>query len=112
MSTSAETLTAVMRGRAERERHRLTYAYRLGWLVRALRMPDAWRETNADVIHDAAVACREERAAALGLTVAQADARHGTVLEVAAWVVHGEGMAVETIEDAAEMLDATIGSPL
>jgi hypothetical protein len=84
---SAEVLTVVMRERARRERHRLAYAYHLGWLVRALEMPQAWQETNAEAVRAVAVMCREERASATGESIVEADRRWGTVLERAANIV-------------------------
>ena len=89
MTSSAELLTSVARAQAERERHRLAYAYHLGWLIDAGRMPLAWQEEHHDEILEVAVMCRDERAAATGTSIAEADRLWGTVLERAADILRG-----------------------
>ncbi|MHB1323972.1 MAG: hypothetical protein ACYCXZ_06480 [Coriobacteriia bacterium] len=89
MNTSAELLIAVSSARAEKERHRLAYAYHLGWLVQAGRMSDAWLSEHHDEILEVAGLCRDERAAATGKSIAEADRLWGTVLERAADILRG-----------------------
>jgi hypothetical protein len=89
MTTSAELIDEVARVHVERERHRLAYAYHLGWLIEALRMPQAWRDGHHAEVLEAASRCRDERAAATGTSIAEADRRWGTVLERAADIAGG-----------------------
>lgn len=69
--------------RAASEMHRFAYVYYLNRLTDVFRGGEAVQSERHDEIHGIAALCRRERAAHLGVSEAEADRVHGTVIEMA-----------------------------
>lgn len=105
---SADLLTEATCRRVESERHRLAYAYHLTWLTHALRMPAAWQEAHHGEVLEAARLCRDERAAATGASIAEADGQWGTVFERARDIAETPPGPFASVDELAAALGATV----
>lgn len=91
-----------------REAYRERYAHLLDRLTNAMRMsPEQQREWGA-TIEDLARQASEERARYLQVTPRAADARLGTVLEVATGIVECERASKTNLTETLEALGAVI----
>ncbi len=77
---------------AESEKHRLSYVYFLERLKDIFRGSEAEQEQRSGEMHEVARLCRRERALHLGVSEAEAeaDAVHGTVIQLASDVTRTE----------------------